>query len=271
MTTQHTSEAWRLLRVSNVVFLAALAALMWAETCAADDPDTEPPTAWPKTRPADRRTSTNNLKLIALAFHNAHDTYGAMPAAAITDAKGKALLSWRVALLPFLEEGKLYKEFKLDEPWDSKHNKKLLARIPRVYAPPISGKPAKPNTTYYQVFTGPAAPFNPSAVRRLPSITLGPRIASFTDGTSNTFLVVEAGEPVPWTRPADLAYDAKKPVPKLGGLFPEGFHVAMADGSVRFLGRKIEDKVLRALITPAGGEVIDWQKVPQARAPAEKK
>jgi hypothetical protein len=236
----------------------------------ADDPDPEPPSAWPRTRPADRRISANNLKQIALGFHNFHDTYGRMPAAAVTDAKGKALLSWRVALLPFLEEGRLYREFKLDEAWDSNHNKKLLAKIPKVYAPPVAGKPAKPNATYYQVFTGSDTPFNPRWSTRTGTVTLGPRIANFTDGTSNTILVAEAGAPVPWTKPDDLAYDAKKAVPKLGGLFPEGFHVAMADGAVRYLGRKVPEKALRALVTPSGGEVIDWSTIPAAKAPAGK-
>jgi hypothetical protein len=181
-------------------------------------------------------------------------------------------LSWRVALLPYLGEGALYKEFRLDEPWDSKHNKKLLARMPKIYAPTVSGKPARPNTTYYQVFTGPDTPFNPRAVRGAPPISLGASLpASFTDGTSYTILVVEAGKPVPWTKPEDLTYDAKKPVPKVGGLFREGFHIALVDGSTRFIDRKIDARTLRALITPAGGEKIDWNKILLAKAPAEKK
>jgi hypothetical protein len=82
--------------------------------------------------------------------------------------------------------------------------------------------------------------------------------------------VAEAKEPVPWTKPDDIPYDAKKKVPKLGGLFKEGFHAAMADGSVMFIARKVDEKTLRALITPAGGEVIDRDKVPLAKPPAEK-
>jgi hypothetical protein len=209
-----------------------------------------------------------SLKLIALAFHNFNDTFGGMPAHAIHDKAGKPLLSWRVALLPFLEQQELYKEFKLYEPWDSKHNKKLLARMPRVYAPTISGKPRKAYHTYYRVFTGPDTPFNPKVIRGAGMATLSGRIpATFTDGTSNTILVVEAGEAVPWTKPDELVYDAKKPIPKLGGLFREGFHVAVADGSTRYIDRKVNIDVLRALITPAGGEVIDWSKVPEAKVP----
>jgi hypothetical protein len=264
------------LRRSSVFLtaLALLAALSLTRLSgrAAEEPDPEPPADWPKTTPADRARGADNLKVIALAFHNFHDSYAGMPAAAIRGKTGKPLLSWRVAILPYLEQNELYKEFKLDEPWDSKHNKKLLAKMPTVFAPTVVGKPAKANATFYQVFTGPDTPFNPKAVRGVAPVSLGGRIpASFTDGTSNTILVVEAEKAVPWTKPEDVPYDAKKAVPKLGGLFPEGFHIALGDGSVKFISRKIAAKDLRALITPAGGEVIDWTKIPLAKPPAEKR
>jgi hypothetical protein len=86
----------------------------------------------------------------------------------------------------------------------------------------------------------------------LPSI--GDR--SFPDGTGTTILIVEAGKPVPWTKPEDVAYDPKKPVPAPGGAFANVFHAAFADTTVRALSRKIDAKALRALITPAGGEDI---------------
>jgi hypothetical protein len=78
--------------------------------------------------------SQNNLKQIGIAIHNYHDTNNKMPAD-IVDKDGKAILSWRVLLLPYLEEEPLYKEFKLDEPWDSKTNKALIERIPKTFAP----------------------------------------------------------------------------------------------------------------------------------------
>jgi hypothetical protein len=251
----------RLLFLGGLMLAAALARLP-RPACGAAEPDPEPPAPWPKTTPAHRAVSANNLKQIALAFHNFHDTYGAFPAAAITDKKGKALLSWRVAILPFVEQDALYKQFKLDEPWDSKHNKKLLARMPTLYAPPITGKPKKPHATYYQVFTGADTPFNPAVARAAGAMTLGAGIATFTDGTSNTVLLVEGKDPVPWTEPDDLPYDARKKLPKLGGLFKEGFHVALADGSVKMIGRKVDETTLRNLINPADGNVIDWTKAP---------
>jgi hypothetical protein len=206
-----------------------------------------------------RAQSSNNLKQLALAMHNYHDAYGAMPANASYNKDGKALLSWRVAILPFIEEAALYKEFKLDEAWDSPHNKKLLKRIPKVYAS-VAGKAKVPYGTFYQVFTGPNTPFNPAAIRPGP-VSLGPRFASFIDGTSNTLLIVEADEAVPWSKPDDIAYDPKKPVPKLGGQFADGFFAAFADGSVRFLRKDGDAETMRNLINPADGNVIDLSKV----------
>jgi hypothetical protein len=266
-----TSLRWCLLALGGLALVSAVSAPARPAGRAAE-PDPEPRTPWPKTTRAHRAQSANNLKQIAIAMISFADTNLSVPAAAIVDRKGKALLSWRVAILPYIGEAALYREFKLDEPWDSKHNKKLLARMPKLYAPTISGKPAKPNTTYYQVFTGADTPFDPNTIGGVPPLCLGARFpAGFPDGTSNTVLVAEGKDPVPWTKPDDLPYDAKKKLPKLGGLFKEGFHVAMADGSAMFIARKVDAKTLRALITPAGGEVIDRDKVPLARPPAGKK
>jgi hypothetical protein len=247
-------------RASLWFVLAGLLALPLAMSRAEDEVEPDPLSPFPRTKAADRARSARNLKEIGLAFHAFHDVNNAFPAA-ITDKNGKALLSWRVALLPFLDEQKLYRQFKLDEPWDSKHNKKLLEKIPKVFAPTIQGKPAKPYTTYYQVFTGPDAPFNPKAVRVGAPLMLGPRMANFTDGLTNTALVVEAGEAVPWTKPDDIKYDARKPRLKLGGLFKEGFHVVRFDGSVVLIGRHAPADAIRAMITPDGDEEIDWNKL----------
>jgi hypothetical protein len=198
-----------------------------------------------------RVTSQNNLKQIALAMHNHNDQFGRLPAAAISSRAGKPLLSWRVAILPYIEEEALYRQFKLDEPWNSPHNIKLLEKMPKTYASPVTGI-SQPGHTFYRVFTGPNTPFVGATPPRIPT--------TFQDGTSNTILVVEAGQAVPWTKPDELVYNPAGPLPPLGGLFKNGFSVAMADGSVRFLMRTISEKTLRAAITPAGGEILgpDW-------------
>ena len=106
--------------------------------------------------------------------------------------------------------------------------------------------------TFYQVFTGKGTAFDGKKGLRFP--------ADFPDGTSNTILIVEAKDAVPWTKPADLPFDAKKPLPKLGGLFKDGFNAALADGSVRYIQRSISDRTLRNAITRDDGNVLgsDW-------------
>ena len=169
--------------------------------------------------------ASNNLKQIGLAFHNYGSNHADKWADDLTDKDGRVLLSWRVALLPDLEEEKLYKEFKLDEAWDSEHNKKLIAKMPKVYAP-VRAK-AKEGETFLQRFVGKDALFNEKGS----SYT----IPTIPDGTSNTGLVLEAGDPVIWTKPADLPFNAKGPLPKLGGLFDGDFHIVFCDGSVQRL------------------------------------
>jgi uncharacterized protein (TIGR03067 family) len=196
----------------------------------------------------EKTQSSNNLKYLTLAtIHYADTNKRLLPGPAIMSKDGKPLLSWRVAILPFIEQEHLYKQFRLDEPWDSEHNKKLLAKMPEVYAP-IRGKTEEPHSTYYQAFVGPGAAFEHGKQIRYP--------AGFPDGTSNTILLAEAGEAVPWTKPADLPFDPKKALPKLGGLFPDGFHVSMADGSIQWVHRGFDERELGATITRDGGEVL---------------
>ncbi len=193
------------------------------------------------TEAADRMRSENNLKQMALAMHNYLATYNTFPAHAIYSKDGKPLLSWRVAILPYIEEDQLYKQFHLDEPWDSEHNKPLMEKMPKVFGD-------KGTETHYQVFVGKGAAFEGKE---------GTRIQDFTDGTSNTILIVEGPDTVPWSKPADYVFDAEKPLPKLGGKPREkGFLAALADGSVRMISNKIEEKWLKAFITRNGGEVI---------------
>jgi hypothetical protein len=207
-----------------------------------------------------RKRSERNLKEIGIALHNFHDTYRQLPPAAILDKNGKPMLSWRVLILPFIEQEALYRQFRLNEPWDSPHNKKLLEKMPKIYAP-VGVKTKEPHATFYQAITGPDAAWPTVRNQNHPWGASGARFpASFQDGTSNTIWLVEAGEAVPWTKPDDVPYDAKKALPRFGGLFKEGFHVGFADGSVRFI-RRVDDVTLRALITPRGAEVVDFDKI----------
>src|SRR4051794_35047430 len=79
-----------------------------------------------------------NLRQIGLAMHNYHDRHGQFPAIAVFDDRGRPLLSWRVTVLPFMGQGPLYQKFRLNEPWDSPHNKALLGEMPMEFACPLN-------------------------------------------------------------------------------------------------------------------------------------
>jgi Protein of unknown function (DUF1559) len=201
---------------------------------------------------AGNRDSHANLRQLALALHNYEQTHGCFPPAALCDKAGKPLLSWRVLLLPYLEENELYEQFRLNEPWDSAHNKDLLARMPRIFAGD-EGATAEDFQTPYQVFVGKRAAFEG---------TKGIPFAGFTDGMSQTLLVVRAPTAVPWTKPADLPYAPDKPLPRLFGDGEGGLEVVFANGRVHTLPRALPEKTLRALITRNGGEKLDRNALP---------
>ncbi|MDB5307289.1 MAG: hypothetical protein JWO38_1491 [Gemmataceae bacterium] len=204
-----------------------------------------------------RQNSKNNLKQIALSFHLFADTHNGMLPAGIFDSGGKVGLSWRVALLPYLELDQLYKQFHLDEPWDSDHNKKLIPQMPRVFAAPGA---TSNGLTYYRSFTGPDTVFPPPQRGPAGQPATGLKIVAIPDGTSNTALVVEAGEPVEWTKPDELVYTAGAPLPKVGGIFGDGYHVVLADGSTNWLTTGTPAEMLKAIITAKGGETVNWGK-----------
>lgn len=198
---------------------------------------------------ATRMKSQNNMKQVVMAMLDYQEANGHLPPAATRDPKGRLLLSWRVLILPYLEERPLYGEFHLDEPWDSPHNLRLLPGMPKIYASLSKNDSPKSFTTHFQVFTGKGTAFEGPAGLHLPD--------DFPDGTANTFLIVEAAQAVPWTKPQDLPYDPSEPLPALGNFSPEFFFAAVADASVDWLGRGIAEQRIRARITRNGGETLD--------------
>ncbi len=197
----------------------------------------------------DRSVTQNNLKQLGLALHAHHDVYNAFPAPAVADKKGKPLLSWRVAVLPQIEQGALATRFKMDEAWDSDHNKKALQDnpMPAVFALPGVTLPGD-KETYFRVFVGNGAAFEPLKPLML---------AFFTDGSSNTILVATAATAVPWTKPDELDFEPKGDMKKLLRMDGDGCNVLLADGSARFLSSAIDVVTLRGLITRGGGEVLN--------------
>ncbi|MCS7305520.1 MAG: DUF1559 domain-containing protein [Thermoguttaceae bacterium] len=193
--------------------------------------------------------SMNNLRQIGLAMYNFFNGYARFPNNIKKD--GKPLLSWRVHLLPYLEEQELYQQFRLDEPWDSPHNRKLIERMPKVFQSP--GIKTKPGMTVYLGLVGEGTLFEGDKKRRLPDIT---------DGTSNTIMLVEADpdRAVPWTKPEDLPFDPEKPLAGLGTARKEGILVLFCDGSVRLLPSQIDPETFRRLAIINDGQPVDRGK-----------
>lgn len=200
---------------------------------------------------AARSVGMNNLKQIALAWHNYHDATRKGFPAGRTSKDGKPLLSWRVQILPYLEQDTLYKQFHLDEPWDSEHNAKLIEKIPPTYKP-TAQKVGGGKTTVL-------APRGRGGDKNIALVgMLGARLKDITDGTSNTIMVVEASDAlaVPWTKPDDFEVTEADPLKGLIGHYPEVFLAAFGDGSVRAISKTVEPKSLWASFTRNGGEVI---------------
>ncbi len=194
------------------------------------------------------RRSATNLKRIAeaiLAYREVNN--GNYPAAAIIGPNGTPLLSWRVAILPYLGESEkaLYSQFKLSEPWDSPHNKALLAKMPKAYAPAVAKDGEKGKyVTHYLGFVGGGAIFERNQ--------RGVNVRSVNDGTSNTLMIAEAVTGVPWTKPEDLAFTEQDLLPQLGGQFKEGFVAVTADGAPRLFKKSVDPTVLVQMITCDG-------------------
>jgi hypothetical protein len=192
---------------------------------------------------ARRSEDMNNLKQIGIAMHNYHDVYRSLPVKA--DQK-QSQLSWRVHILPFVDQKPLYEQFRLNEPWNSTHNMQLVNRMPEVYRRP--GSNAGPGKTCYVGISGPGGLMENGG---------GTRFAQVIDGTSNTILVTEVLDhaAVTWTRPVDYVYDRNNPTRDLGG-WNGGFHALLCDSTVRFLSQNINPQTLLNLFQMNDGKIL---------------
>jgi hypothetical protein len=200
---------------------------------------------------ARRTTSMNNLKQLLIALATYQDAHHSFPPACTVDKQGRPLLSWRVAILPYLDEEALYRQFHLDEPWDSPHNKQLIARMPPLFRSPRST--AASGKTCYLAVRGKNTVF-PGAEK----VTL----SDIRDGLSNTIAIVEVNDTtaVEWTRPDDFQPDPKQPTKGLQNTWRGNFLAGFADGHVCSISVSVDAATLRAMFTRNGGEPIATQR-----------
>jgi len=194
-------------------------------------------------------TKLNRIAKAIIAYREANNNN--FPAAAIVSEAGAPLLSWRVAILPYLGESEkaLYGQFKLSEPWDSPNNKVLLAKMPKVYAPVVAKDGEKDRSVTHDLgFVGGGALFDRDQMVSINSVT---------DGTSDTLMIAEAVTGVPWTKPEDLTFTGRSLLSQLGGQFKEAFVGVTADGFPRFFKKTVDPTLLVEMTTRGGGEVID--------------
>lgn len=208
------------------LIVAATLAVLYLPTAGQAEESSKPAAEAKNERPTEverqQVKTKNNLKNLGLALLNYQAAKHQFPSHAIYSADGKPLLSWRVEVLPFFDR-KLYDEFHLNEPWDSEHNRKLIARMPEVFRNPKISEPGKTN---YLGVVGPECFFT-GTPRKL-------GVAQISDGTANTIALVEAdpNQAVEWTRPLDWKFDRDRPTQGLGQLWGDCWFSTFVDGSV---------------------------------------
>jgi hypothetical protein len=190
-------------------------------------------------------------------LHNYHDIYDSLPPTYIADASGRPMHSWRVLILPFMEQKSLYDQYRFDEPWDGPNNSKLADQIGDVYSCPAEHphRAAKNVETSYVAIVGDHTPWQ------------GEKALDFTafkDGTANTIFVVEVhNSGIHWMEPRDLHVSQMAPtvnakhgqgISSAHGAHGSGAQVGMADGAIKFLPNDTPPHVIRELVTIDDGK-----------------
>jgi hypothetical protein len=200
--------------------------------------------------PARRMQCTNNMKQILIGFYNYHDIYGSLPPAYTVDNNGKPLHSWRVLILPYVEQTALYENIRLDEPWDSEHNSQFHSKVPTIFRCPSAGHirevPPVPVPTgcFYSVIDGPEAAFFGSEAKIMKSKQL-----------SETIFLVERRTPVNWMDPSrEISFETackgiNVDTMGISSYHPKGVNIGLGDGSTRFLKETTDKEILRKMLT----------------------
>jgi prepilin-type processing-associated H-X9-DG protein len=197
---------------------------------------------------ARRVTCQNNLKQIGSALLNYEAVNRCYPPAVFTDGLGKPMKSWRVAILPYMDQQPLYQQYDSKQPWDSPQNRALgNTPLPIFRCPSDPGETASGTETDYVRIVG------KNTVGGMPNEAV--KLNDITNGASNTIMVAEVfGLNIPWEEPRDVTADefvdmvAKSAAQGRRSPHTGGFHVLMADGSVQFIDRNVDPNKLRAML-----------------------
>lgn len=196
---------------------------------------------------ARRMQCSGNEKQIMIALHNYHDTYGTFPPAYSVDQSGKALHSWRVLILPFMEQGNLYDQIKLDESWDSSHNSQFHAISLPCYICPSASRSKRQirGLTSYKMVVG------PNTISDGPS---GRKISELVNGTSNIIGIVEVIPTTNWMEPTEIPFDELdkginwSKTEGIGSRHSGGINIALMDGSVRFVSDTVDMNTIKQAV-----------------------
>lgn len=213
---------------------------------------------WPTLQSLSQRRNKvaciNNMQLIAKALNEYAAEHGTYPPAVTYDSAGKPMHSWRVMILPQLGMTTLHARYKFNEPWDSASNILLVDQCPSVFVSPASSNPYG-NENSYVLITGKKTLFPPSG-------PLGP--SDVSDGTSSTLLLVDKlNAATEWTNPVDVDIAKLNPMigasgaNAIGGEHDDGATAVFADGTPAWLPEDLDPILLKAIISPNGGEPID--------------
>lgn len=197
---------------------------------------------------ARRSQSKYNLKQISSALLLYHDQHNTLPPGAIIAADETPLHSWQALILPFIDQRGLHQQIDFEQPWNHPVNQQAFQQqVPQYLAAWIEQKHS-PEGYALSHYIG-----NEFLLKKNQSVPFG----EITDGTSNTITAIERGAHFqPWGAPENLARPIDIIGPGKKTLFPDGNHVLFSDGRVRFLSKDIDPAILKALSTPAGGEVV---------------
>jgi len=215
--------------------------------------------------------SRNQMKQITLALHNYLSAHGHFPPAIVLGPDGKPWHSWRVFVLPFMEQASLNDAYRFTEPWNSEHNMKIAETILPMYNDPIHDDP-KSNFAHYAAAVGDDTVLS---TIQFDGTEEGLKIAlkdctnfqDIKDGTSSTIMVgtINPSEKIVWTEPRDVEVDREQFELSSPGSFSTPHDITpqneagvalfgMGDGAIQKVSAHINPKVLKALFTKSGME-----------------